>query len=180
MYKPKTKDGTPMWQIIFDMFADKEPDIILTYDEITNELNKHTDEPTSIEELRSAVYGARPHLIAERKKWLGCVRGLGYRIIPAREHIGVSTDYRERATRSVNTAVAVAVNTDMQGMTPSERNHHSAVRQGLCLLAQRMADHDETLERHEAAINELNRRIGVKKPKSKEMPATATVSSDKS
>jgi hypothetical protein len=108
LFKAKRPDGRSDWRVVFDRVAQLQPGEEISHKELLEELGT-TD--------RTVLYRAVPR--ANRELWktklrsLDAVRGKGYRLLHANEHIIQAERYKTKSRRQMGNALAVMEATDL-------------------------------------------------------------------
>ena len=148
-----------------------EVNVVLTYSYMAGVLD--LDPVRDREEIRQAFYRAAKKHEREDKRAVEVVKGVGYRVVEAKEHLALARKHQKRSGRQLSKAVGKVTNVDLNGMDPAVRQGFEMVR-GIFLLqedfnrrtARKLQNHDEAIQsliqakdRTEAEREELKSRI---------------------
>jgi hypothetical protein len=134
------------------MAAQADPGTLLTYAELGEALGIEPGGDQTRVRIRQAVGSARPTLLTDHHRALVPVRGEGYRVALPGEYAGMAENYRDRANRNVDRALAHIVYADESKMTPDELRRHRAVGLVVRNLHGRMTSAEKRLEDLEAIV----------------------------
>lgn len=143
----EAKGDVPEWRMVYDALLEKiEPGAIITY----AQLDKVLDRP--FKENRTPLYRARSVLGDARQRWLEPVPRIGYRCIPATEHIAQSQRRRRAGQRRLEAAVEIGRATDVGQLTPEQLARHDRQHEINTALVAAVLDHETRLGRIERAL----------------------------
>lgn len=154
LFTPKRKDGRAYWRVAFDWFAPLPPGTLVTQAELLTLL-----EITDKDLMYAIVSRAARELRKQKQRDIVVVRGQGYRVLHANEHVSKAETHKERAERQLKIANDVVDATDLAALTAAEREIWSQVKRGMVLLYQAVSSHEMTLARHEELIASLQERV---------------------
>lgn len=141
-FQPKA--GEAAWKTIYHHLAGLKVDDILTHQRL-KDLVPHIVGP------ESALHRAIEELQDKDKRTVDNIRGVGWRIVHAREHAGIAKRGREQAARQLDRSRDIVANTRVEDLTSAERDIHRTVLDGLTFLA-------TVVRKHESDIEKLRRR----------------------
>jgi hypothetical protein len=143
--------------IVTDLAKNTEYDELLTFPALARAIGVEDDEHGRAQ-VRGVVSAARPVLLSDHSKALVADRGKGYRVAKPGEFAGIATDYRERASRSLEWAQKVIKNAPTGDMTPAERKRHQAVGIVIDNVQRRMTSAEKRLD-------DIEQVLGLRKPR---------------
>ncbi len=150
-FTPTRPDGRSYRDVALDVLKDRQPGMIVTYEEAGSALG--LDPARDRIKIQQAVRQANALLLKHHKRGVGNLCGVGYRILPAREHMLAATGHQSKADRSLGRAVAFFRNTNLAEMSPIERKLH----QGQQLLAEGLLASHQHLDMRVKRIEDLLR-----------------------
>lgn len=106
---------------------------------------------------RNPIYRATKELEVNDKRTVDSVRGVGYRIVEAREHEGLARRHHKRSRRQLTKAVAKAASADRAALTVEERKRIDGMELSLRQHAQMIRRLSERDEQREQQIKTLRR-----------------------
>lgn len=120
MFDVKAADGRPEWKKVVDAVhtqhgSPPRVNAVITYAELTAILGR------DFCKARAPIYDAERRLLTDDRRMLVNVRGVGYRIAEAREHITAANANQRRAKRQIRKGVAKLQHTDRSALTHDER-----------------------------------------------------------
>ncbi|SRR6266487_1946655 len=154
MFTPKREDGRAYWRVAFDHFSSVPAGSIVSHNELLTLLE--TDDRGL---LYASVGRAAKELRRRSQRDIAVVRGKGYRILLASEHVSKAENHKDRAERQLKTATEVVDATDLSALSITERDLWSQVKRGMVLLYQAVSSHEMAIARHEALISSLQGRV---------------------
>ena len=154
LFQPKRDDGRSYWRIVFDRFSSAAHGEIVTHSELTSLIGQ-TDRSL----LYASVSRAAKELRKRCQRDVASLRGEGYRILLANEHVTKAEVHKQRATQQLKIANEVVDATDLAALTSSERELWGKVKRGMVLMYQAITAHEAELERHESLIQSLQHRV---------------------
>ena len=100
-FKPNRADGRSDARVLIEAVGDAEAGTVFTHDELIGALSVGTDRQIDRTTLSAAVRCANDRLLKEKKRTLHAVRGVGYRLAAASDHLGLALNRRSRADRQL-------------------------------------------------------------------------------
>lgn len=158
-FTPSRADGRSDRQVVFDLVCDAEPDTMFTHAEITAELSAGLDDPVTQQRMYQAVMNGNTTLLRERKRYLGNVRGAGYRVIHTSEAVAVALDKKGRAETFLARGVAVLRNARMDELDPTQRVLHEGQLLIMAGLHEATKRSERRHQRSEELIAALTARV---------------------
>lgn len=114
-FKAKSEDGAE-WELLYNLFADRQVGDVVTYDEIDAALGR------DFRAYRSPIYKTRIRLLKQKSLGIVSLSNIGYRVVQAKEHEGQARKHHRRSKKQMDQAVTWIQHTDRTGMTLDERN----------------------------------------------------------
>lgn len=154
MFNPKRADGRSEITVVYDRLKQMQPGDTVNHDELMALLgtnNKHR--------LYAAVLGAAKRLRARDQRSVGSVRGVGYRMLYAKEHEEQAHHHQRKGRRQVGTAVNVMRSVDMSALSPAEQSWARKVTAGMMILATALDHQAAKIASHDDMIRELQARV---------------------
>lgn len=156
--KTSRKDGRSDGQVVFDLALNMKPNDILTYEILLEELQKDVDTDV-IEFDRNRAYGAirgaNKKLLKKESRYLAVVRGKGYKLISAEEHLGVALSKKQTAQKYMQTGVEILENTIMDELSPAHKIVHEQQMLLMRGLYQKIKHHDERIGETESLLDKM-------------------------
>ena len=119
MFKTTRPDGKSYRELAVDALKDEPIGTVVTYTRLMKAL-----EITDRRKVNAVVRSAIKTLLKLYNRGATCVPNTGYRILHAKEHMGVATGFQSKAGRSMGRALAFFEGTDLSAMTEIERRLH--------------------------------------------------------
>lgn len=123
-FQPSRSDGRSDRQVIVDLAWNAEPDTVFTYDELLGALQEGTDREIGFSHVYAAIGAANKTLLTEQKRYLGVVRGIGYRVIHAAEQLGVALVKKDRAQNHLKRGIELLRHARLEELDEAQRTLH--------------------------------------------------------
>jgi hypothetical protein len=91
------EDGRSHQQVVVDLIRMHEPGAVLTFEDFATALRTGTDQTFDTERVRNIVRQSQARLLRELQRTLVSLRGVGYRLAHAHEHMGIARSYQRGA-----------------------------------------------------------------------------------
>lgn len=154
--KTSRKDGRSDGQVVFDLVLNMKPNDILTYETLLEELQKDID---TVEFDRNRVYGAvksaNKKLLKKQSRYLAVIRGQGYKLITADEHLGVALNKKQTAQKYMKTGVEILEYTQFEELSPSHRIVHEQQMILMKGLYHKIKHHDQRIGETENLLDKM-------------------------
>lgn len=143
------------WQIIYDLLVKADVDETVTYEAMGTVLGLDPDEDRHA--IQMAVRrAAREHEVTDNRA-LDAVPNVGYRIVPAPEHLTLARRHQRKAGKSLDRGLSKVQHVDLSGLDPEMRRAFEVVAIAFRMQAdfnQRLDIRQKKLERQvEAAAS---------------------------
>lgn len=161
-FEPSRPDGRSDRQVVYDLTADAEPGELFYYAGLVDALAEGLDEAPDVRRVYPAVAAANKTLLRERKRYLGVVRGVGYRMLRADEHLGQAIVRKDRATGHLHRGREILRGTLLDELTTAQRALHQGQLMILSALCEAMDQSEKRHARAESLIEDIkkdNRRM---------------------
>lgn len=153
------EDGRSNQQVIIDHVSREDPGKLFTYTELAEALNEGADRSFEKPDVQSAVNAAKSRLLKEHQRALSNVRGTGYKLAHATEHVVLAGDHRRRADRQFSKGLGVLRNVRWNEMDEVSRTAH----QGTLMITESIYANQQALEKQQnaqaKAIHALTQRV---------------------
>lgn len=134
----KPKGAVAQWRMIFDYMKDREVGELVTYDQLTEALDR------DFRHDRGPFYRARREMEAERKRTLVVVTGKGYQVANVQEHEREVIKHHQKGRRQLRRSKVLVESADRRLMSHAERQRFDSLQL--------------QISQHERAIGHLARR----------------------
>jgi hypothetical protein len=152
-------DGRSDRRVVFELVQDAKPGDTFSYDQLTNVLAVGLGCVVDRKRVCRAVNAANKTLLQERRRYLAVVKGVGYRVINADEHLGVALMKKEQAQGSLKRGIDVLENARIDELSPTQRTLHEGQLLILNGLYHATRESFRRHERSERLIADLQRRV---------------------
>lgn len=158
-FTPSRPDGRSDRRVIFEHAKDAAPETTFTYEILEAALSVGLDEPVARDRVYRAVAQANKTLLRESKRYLSVVRGTGYRVISADEHLPVALNKKDSAEKYLRRGAELLDHVRIGELTPEMR---MAVEGNRLMFAGVISAIQQSARRHdraEALITDLASRV---------------------
>jgi hypothetical protein len=164
----QTKREKPQWEYAYDLFAIAERGQVVTYEELGEALQfNHVGNRSRIQQ---AVHQAVKRLEAGEKKTLEAIPNVGYRVVPANEHVRVAKKHQSRVVKATKRGLSTTLNVDFNELTEIEKALVLVANRAFALqyeqirrldIRQRRLETkvDQVVEDHEGKLGDQEERI---------------------
>lgn len=154
--KTQRNDGRSDGQVIFDLALKITPNEILTYDILLSALQEGVD---SVAFDRNRIYGAiksaNKKLLKKQNRYLAVIRGTGYKLISADEHLGVALAKKQSAQKQMQSGLEILEHTKYDELTPTHRLLHQQQLLVMKSLYLKVKYHDEKITQTENIVDKM-------------------------
>jgi hypothetical protein len=154
------KGDVAEWRLVYDIIRKRDPDEPVTIEELEEALSR------PLGQNRSPVYRAIRELEENDSRTLSTVRGVGYRVALASEHLGLALNHSSRSRRQMRRGIQRSESADRRALDPSQaarmeafEAHASRVVEFLSHMSRKVDQHGSRLENLEGAKEETSGRI---------------------
>lgn len=165
-FQPTRADGRSDRRVVYELIQDAAPDSIFSFAEIKDALSTGVDTAIAMPRLYSAVRGANKTLLTENRRYLSVVKGIGYRVIRADEHLPVALGKKQRAELQIRDGIELLRQVELDELTPAQRQMHSGqlmIMDGVYRMVKasekRQKDMDAAIDEIRRGQSEIARRI---------------------
>jgi hypothetical protein len=132
-FQATREDGRSFRDVAVEILKDKPTESVVSYAEIGVGLGLNPR--TKIPAIQGAVRAANRILLKIHSRGVKNVPRVGYRIVPAREHMVVAHAHQSKADKALGRAVTWFDGANLEEMTQTERKTH----EGLSIIAHGLA-----------------------------------------
>jgi DNA-binding winged helix-turn-helix (wHTH) protein len=157
--KTSRLDGRSDSQVVYDLASQMKPNNVLTFQELLNALQKDvTNMVIGKSRVYQAVINANKKLQKKNNRYLAIVRGVGYKMIPANEHLSVSVTKKKQAEKKMKASLEILEYTNWDELTPNEQSVHQQHLMLTKTLYQQVKYHHQRLNETDSIISKLSER----------------------
>lgn len=153
------ESGKPNSEILAEMVAEAAPDTLFTYDELRDALEEGTDTRYSNSRVAACVRDANVRLLKRYQRELRNVRGVGFRLVHAREHMALATERRFKADRQLARGLLTMRNVRWNELDDNTRAAHEGQLMLTQAVFQAVRSLEERQNEHAKAIGALSDRL---------------------
>jgi hypothetical protein len=149
-------DGRSNVEVLIDVISrDPEPGVIHSYDELGHALEEGADRAYPKLTVQRIVAGSLRQVGLRTKRALECVPGVGYRVVFAKEHMGLALKRKGRADIQLKKAFGILKNVRLDELDPANRAAHEAQFVMMSALLQNQVALDRRLQKTEQVIADM-------------------------
>lgn len=152
-------DGRSDRQIIFDLVKDATPETVYSYGELESALSQGTTRKITRFIIGNASRQASRTLLRERQRCLRVIANMGYRIIPATEHMELALTRKDRAELMIHRGVEILQGTRIDELDEPHRSLHQGQLLIMSGFYQALRSTRKRQDRQEQAIHSLTQRV---------------------
>lgn len=159
-FSPSRADGRSDRIVIYDLMRDAVPDQAFSFAEIAAALQAGIAEPIAKSRLYRAVRQGGRTLLQREQRAVQVVKGRGYRIVRANEHMRLTRQRETQARRQMQLGLGYLQHVREDELTPNERllhRGHLHITMGAILAIEAI---HRRQDRQDELIVELLRRTG--------------------
>lgn len=158
-FLPTRSDGRSAGQVVFDCVEAAEVETIVTYDELMRILWLEGQTRAERDKVYHAVRDANRLLLRERQRYLQVVKGKGYRVIRADEHVGVALLRKGRAEQQIQHGIRILRHVRMDELTATQRTLHEGQMMIMAGIYQHVQDSERRHAEQEKSIDLIRQRL---------------------
>jgi homogentisate 1,2-dioxygenase len=156
-FKIKRADGRSNAQVVLDLFRDKQPGTVFTFEEIAAELSNATNFTYTTKHVRQVCASIYSRLLKEQARALHNVRNVGYRLAPAVQHMQLAADRKNKADRQLERGLQTLQHVRWDEMDANQRLAHQGQLLVVGALYGNMRAMEIRQDRIEAALLRLKK-----------------------
>lgn len=141
IFQPTRPDGRSYRNLVVEAFNGLSPGMVLSYAQLAGPLDLDPERDKA--KIQAAVRAANKVLLELHQRGIANVRAVGYRVLPAREHVIVANGHQSKADKALVRALGFYEGANLSEMTPVERKLH----EGQHMLAQAIVQSHKHLSR---------------------------------
>ena len=154
MFTITRADGRSNAQVLCDFVGQNDAGSVISYDDLSDVLSVGSTKQFGLKDVQSVVNRAGSIIGRVHKRTFHNVRGVGYRVAKAEEHLGISEERRSKASRQLKRGFEIMRDLRLDEIKdPEVRKFCEAqamVFSGLCYA---VASHEKRLRRIENVID---------------------------
>ena len=148
-------DGKSNSQVVLDLVKGEPPGTVFSYKAIAAELAKGTGTAYDNAAVAGVVRNMMSRLLKEQQRALHNVRGIGYRLAPAREHMSLAHTRKRRADVQMKHGLDTLRHVRWEELDEATKAAH----EGTLLIVSALYENQVALERRQTAIEETLKKI---------------------
>jgi hypothetical protein len=149
------RDGRSNQQVVLDLVSGAEPGTLYTYDALGAALRVGTDQEFPRRRVHGIVRSALKRLLIEQERTLPNVRGVGYKLAHATEHMSLALARRRRADSQLRMGMRLLQHVRWTEMDPNARTAHM----GMLMVTEALYRNQQALERRQANVEDVLARL---------------------
>lgn len=144
------------WRTIYALLTPLKVDDVITYRALGDALGLHPDEDRH--SIQMSMRRAARELEEFDKRALDVVPNVGYRVVPAPEHLVLAKRQQRRAGKALQRGHSKVVNVDLNGMEPVVANAMQVMAQAFSIQMDLNRRFNARQDKLEAAVIEISGR----------------------
>ena len=159
-------DGRSDAQVVYDLVASADPGTAFSFEELEERLSEGLPQPVERNRVYRAVRQGNRLLLRRAQRALGNVRGNGYRVLFAREHLPAAQRHQERAVTHLAHGIEMLKGVDLAQLDPVQRQIHEGYLhihvgqyEALRYTNKRLSRQEKALDEVRNAAKEMDRRL---------------------
>lgn len=158
-FTPSREDGRSDRQVVFELVRDATPEALFTYEEIEDALQEGIPIPITRARAYRAVQGANRTLMREHRRAMRTVRGTGFRVLRADEHLPVALGRKERAEQQIKRGIELLRSTRIDELDPVQRTLHEGQLLIMSGIYSAVRETRRRVSRQDDAIHDIRQRL---------------------
>ncbi len=154
-FEPSRPDGRSDRQVVYDLTSEAEPGELFDYHQLTDALAEGLDEKPDRTRVYRAVAAANKTLLRERKRYLGVVKGRGYKLLSASEHLPTALVRKDRAQTHLQRGIELLRDARLDELTEAQRTLHEGQLMILSGVYHAVRDSHKRHDKTDALIADL-------------------------
>jgi hypothetical protein len=158
-FQTSRADGRSDRVIAFALVSGAAPGTLVTHDQFLEALSVGLDEPIGLHRVYAAVRMAGRMLLRQEQRGLESVRGLGYRVLSASEHLPAALTRKDRAEFQIQRGMELLREVRWTELDGNQRKAHEGQLLIMSGLYQVIQVSEARHARQEQALDEIRRRL---------------------
>lgn len=158
-FQPSREDGRSDRQVIVDLVAAGEPGSTYGYPALIEALSEGLDARPPRSRVYRAIATANRTLLRERSRYLGVVRGSGYRMLRADEHLPVALRDKDTAEGYIRRGIEKLRHTRLDELPENLRELHEGQLMVMVGLHQAVRSQAARQNRQDRVLDDLLKRV---------------------
>lgn len=158
-FAPSRDDGRSDRQVIYEAIRDAVPGQVFDYATLAAALQVGVSEPITQERVGSAARAANRLLLREKQRAIEVVKGVGYRVAAAEEHLGLAVSRRHRAETNIRRGIELLRNCRTEELSDVQRNLHEGQFLIMSGVYQAVRYANSRIDRHQKVLQVLTERV---------------------
>jgi hypothetical protein len=148
-------DGRSNQQVVIDLVQSAKPGTLFTFEQLIEELARETDRDFDRTAVTQVVNTANRRLLTTLQRCLHNVRGQGYRVALATDHLRLAEENRRRSRRQLSKGLLKLQNVAWDELPPAAREAHEGTLMIVSAQQAQINAMEKRLSRIEAALGKL-------------------------
>lgn len=151
-FTPSREDGQTDADVLAKVIQKHEPGDLFPYGELGRLLEEGTNRKLDKQKVQSILAKTGAQVLKRTaREWVN-VRGVGYKIAYAADHLGLSVHRKEKGFRQMKRSLLTLQHTNESELTEDERNKHDGHMLIMTGMLQKVQEHDRRLDRIERVL----------------------------
>lgn len=158
-FEPSRADGRTDAQVVLDLCGDATPDTTFTFKQLIDALEVGNDKRYTRERVYQAVSAGNKRLLKDKQRYLRIVRGIGYRVLRADEHLDTALAKTDSAEAMYRKGLALLKDARLDELSASQRALHEGQFMLLGAVYRQMRDVHKRQAKQDNVIADLLGRV---------------------
>jgi methyl-accepting chemotaxis protein len=159
------KGDVAEWRLIYKELQGRAPGYVLTLERVEEILGRE------LGQNRVPIYRANKELEERDRRTLATVRGVGYRVAEANEHLGLALNHSDRAKHQLRRGIQRSASTNRAEVTPDMAARVESFEYTASRLVEFAGSMAKAIDQHEADLRDLREKSKDLKGASDDMDA---------
>lgn len=151
MFVISRADGRSNQQVVLDLVHAAEPGTTYTYEQISEVLSIGTNQAYDARRVQGIVLSSQRRLLSEYARTLTNLRGVGYKVAFANEHLGLSVIRHRKADVQLQKGLHLLKNVRWNELDENARTAHM----GMLLVTEALYHNQRALERRQSRVEDV-------------------------
>ncbi len=158
-FTPSRDDGRSDRQVVFELVRDASPETVFPFVQIRLALQDGVENTITQQRVCAAARLADKTLQRECDRVLRVVKGVGYRVAPASEHLGMALVRKDKATMQFRQGVDILRHCRLGELSETERKLHEGNLLVMTAYLSALRHLNARQDRQERVLEVLTKRI---------------------
>lgn len=153
------QDGRSDQEVVFGLVQAAAPETLFSHEALAAALQQGTARTITKQIVCAAARSANRLLLKRQQRALTIVRGEGYRVACAGDHLPLARRREDKATRQIRAGLELLSNCRIDELDPTQRALHQGQLLVVAGLYEKMQSMSKQVSRHDQMIADLIARV---------------------